>query len=99
MKVIIQSLHFTASEALKGYIQKKCDKLDQFYDRILDGHITLKVQQEVKNANKRVDVQLNVPGENLIAGEQGSSFEEATDLVMEKLKAQLKKHKEKLRTI
>ncbi len=98
MKVIIQSLHFTAADPLKEYIQKKCDKLDQFYDRILDGLVTLKVQQEVKSANKLVEVQLNVPGENLIAKEQGSSFEEATDLVMEKLKIQLKKHKEKLRT-
>jgi putative sigma-54 modulation protein len=98
MKITVQSLHFTAADPLKMYIQKKCDKLDQFYDRILDAQITLKLQNEVKGANKLVEVLLNVPGENLLASEQGATFEEAVDLCMDKLKIQLKKHKEKART-
>ncbi|GAB4406864.1 MAG: hypothetical protein OHK0039_08890 [Bacteroidia bacterium] len=97
MKVTIQSLHFTAAEPLKTYIQKKCDKLDQFFDKIIDAEVILKVRNEVKDANKYVEVRLNVPGEILIASDQGQRFEEATDLATDKLKRQLKNYKDKLR--
>ena len=53
MKITIQSIHFDASARLKTYIEKKCNKLDQFYDRITEGTITLKVQNEMKPNNWR----------------------------------------------
>lgn len=98
MKVIIHSIHFTAAEKLKSYVQKKCEKLNQFYDRITDATVRLKLQNEVKGANKLVEITLGVPGDTLIATEKGSTFEEATDLATDKLKTQLKKYKGKLRT-
>ncbi|RMG69230.1 MAG: ribosome-associated translation inhibitor RaiA [Bacteroidetes bacterium] len=98
MKVTIQSIHFTAADRLKSYIQKKCDKLDQFFDRIIEGTVVLKVQQEVKNANKHVEIKLMVPGDLLIAKEEAKTFEAAVDLATDKLKLQLKKYKEKIRS-
>ena len=98
MKLTIQSIHFDAADRLKDYVQQKLDKLDQYFDRITDGDVYLKLQNEVKGANKLVEVGLRVPGERLIASEQGSTFEEATDLVADKLKAQLIKYKDKQRT-
>ena len=97
MKITIQSLHFTAADRLKSYIQKKCDKLDQFFDRIMEGKVSLKVQHEVKNANKWVEIKLKVPGDILIAREEGRTFEEAVDLAADTMKTQLKKYKGKLR--
>lgn len=98
MKVTIQSIHFTAADRLKAYTQKKCDKLDQFFDRITEGIVTLKLQQEVKDANKYAEIKLIVPGDVLIATEQAQTFEAAVDLATDKLKLQLKKYKEKLRS-
>ena len=98
MKLTIQSIHFTASARLKNYIQKKCDKLDQFFDRITEGKVALKLQNEVKGANKLVEIQLMVPGDVLIAKEKGLTFEAATDLATDKLKTQLKKYKGRMST-
>lgn len=98
MNLTIQSIHFDAADHLKGYIHRKASKLDTYFDRITDGDVTLKVQNEVKGANKYVEMKLRVPGETLVASEQGSRFEEATDLVVDKLKIQLSKYKSKLQS-
>ncbi|MEM7371328.1 MAG: ribosome-associated translation inhibitor RaiA [Bacteroidota bacterium] len=97
MKTTIQALHFTAADRLKSYIQKKCDKLDQFYDRIQEGTVSLKLQNEVKNANKWVEVKLRVPGDILIARQEGKTFEEGIDLAIDNMKIQLRRYKGKLR--
>lgn len=96
MKLTIQSIHFDAADHLKAYIQKKADKLDTYFDRITDGEVYLKLQNEVKGANKLVEVKIRVPGETLVASEKGSKFEEAMDLVTDKLRSQLMKYKSKL---
>lgn len=98
MKLTIQSLHFDAAEHLKEYVQRKADKLDTYFDRITDGEVYLKLQQEVKAANKLVEIRLRVPGDTIVASEQGTSFEEATDLVIDKLRVQVMKFKEKHKT-
>lgn len=95
MKLTIQSIHFDAADHLKEYIQRKADKLDSYYDRITDGEVVLKLQNEVKGANKLVEVHVRVPGDTLIASEKGTRFEEAMDLVVDKLKTQITKYKER----
>ncbi|MEZ4828558.1 MAG: ribosome-associated translation inhibitor RaiA [Bacteroidia bacterium] len=95
MKITIQSIHFDAADRLKDYIQKKCDKLDQFFDRIIDGEVTLKLQNEIKGGNKFAEVKVNVPGDTLLATESGQTFEEAIDLCTDKIKEQLRRYKGK----
>ncbi|MEO0899449.1 MAG: ribosome-associated translation inhibitor RaiA [Bacteroidota bacterium] len=97
MKLTIQALHFTAADRLKSYISKKVNKLDQFYDRIIEGEVTLSVQDEKKGANKYAEVHVHVPGNVLIAGVNGQSFEAAVDMATDKLKTQIKRYKGKLR--
>lgn len=95
MKITIQSIHFDAAGHLKDYIQKKCDKLDQFYDRITDGEVILKLNNEIKGGNKFAEVKVNVPGDLLLATETGQTFEEAIDLTTDKIKEQLRRYKGK----
>jgi putative sigma-54 modulation protein len=97
MKITIQSIHFDASQRLKNYIEKKCNKLEKFYDRIIGGDAVLKVQQEMKPNNKLVEIKLNVPGDTLVARENAQTFEAATDLATDKLKEQLRRYKGKAR--
>jgi putative sigma-54 modulation protein len=35
MKIRVQSIHFNADQKLLEFIQKKVDKLDQFFDQII----------------------------------------------------------------
>lgn len=95
MKIQVQSIHFDADQKLIEYVQKKCNKLDTFYDRITDGLVNLKIDKDDANGNKIVEIILNVPGQRLIASERGHFFEEATDIVFDNLKRQVLKYKEK----
>ncbi len=96
MKLQIQSIHFDADVKLIDFIQKKLDKLDTFYDRIISGEVFLKLEKNEEKANKIVQVKLNIPGTDLLVKEQAASFEEAADLAYENLKRQLQKTKEKM---
>ncbi len=94
MKLQVHSIHFTADQKLIDFIQKKVDKLETFYDRLVDGEVFLRVNNEGVD-NKTVEIKLRVPGNQLFAKEQAKSFEAATDQATEALKMQLQKFKEK----
>ena len=97
MRIQVQSIHFDADQKLVGYIQEKCNKLDRFYDKIIDGQVFLKLENNHGTDNKTVEVKVNVPGETLIATHTGQRFEEAVDFCTDNLIRQVKRYKEKLR--
>lgn len=97
MKIRVQSIHFNADKKLLEFIQKKVDKLDQFFDQIISGEVYLKLENVEDEANKISEIKLIVPGGTMFAKEQCKSFEEATDLAIESLKKQITKHKDKTR--
>ena len=39
MKLQMHSIRFDADQKLISFIQKKADKLDRFFDRIIDGEV------------------------------------------------------------
>ncbi|MES2458456.1 MAG: ribosome-associated translation inhibitor RaiA [Bacteroidota bacterium] len=97
MKITVQSIHFTADIKLLDFIQKKVDKLDQFFDQIISGEVYLKLENVEDEANKISEIKLIVPGLTMFAKEQCKTFEEATDLAIESLRKQITKHKDKTR--
>lgn len=95
MKVQIQSIHFSADQKLEDFIQTKLNKLETFYDRIVDAEVFLKLDKDDAKENKEVEIILNVPGSKMFSKQKAISFEAATDEVVEALRRQLKKYKEK----
>jgi putative sigma-54 modulation protein len=97
MKLQVHSIHFDADQKLLGFIQQKLNKLDTFFDRITSGEVYLRLGKgdSMKVMLKTVEIKINVPGSSLFVKEEGRTFEEAIDIALEALKAQLKKHKEK----
>jgi len=96
MKLQVHSIHFDADIKLIDFIQKKLDKLDTFYSRLVDGQVFLRLNNEGVE-NKTVEIKLRVPGNQLFAIEKAKSFEEATDLAADALRMQLKKFKTKIK--
>ncbi|MFC2468555.1 MAG: HPF/RaiA family ribosome-associated protein, partial [Capnocytophaga endodontalis] len=43
MKVNLHNVGFTVDQKLVDFIQKKMDKLDLFYDRVIDADVYLKL--------------------------------------------------------
>ena len=96
MKLQMHSIRFNADQKLINFIQKKTDKLETFYDRIIDGEVFMRLDKDTNMANKIIEIKLNMPGNQIFAKEKAKSFEAATDLAIDALKKQLTKYKEKL---
>jgi len=95
MDIKIEAVHFDADKKLIEFVNEKVNKLDQFYDKIVSSEIFLKLGSANGNENKIAEIKLLVPGKELFAKKECKSFEEATDLCVEALRRQVKKHKEK----
>jgi putative sigma-54 modulation protein len=74
MKLKVKSVHFDADQKLLSFIQEKLDKLEHFYENILTGEVSLRVENSSDDENKYVQIRLNVPGNDLVAKEQCKTF-------------------------
>jgi len=96
MKLQMHSIRFVADQSLISFIQKKANKLDRFFDRIIDGEVYMRLDKDNNMENKIIEIKLNIPKNQLFAKERAKSFEEASDLAVEALKKQIIKHKDKI---
>lgn len=96
MKIEIQSIHFKADQKLLDFIKAKLEKTQTFFDGIQQVQVYLRLEKDKEKENKVVEIKLNVAGNPVFVKEQNGTFEAATDLAMDKLVAQIRKHKEKL---
>lgn len=94
-----QSVNFNADSKLIEFVDEKLNKLDQFYDQIVDAEVFLKVENVADGINKLAEVRINIPGNDLIAKKQCKTFEEAIDQCVDVLKRQLNKRKERVRGV
>ncbi len=95
MNVTTHSIHFDADKDLLDFIEKKVQKLQTLYEPIIDAEVFLKAEKTSIADNKTVEIKLNVPGKDLFAKKNASSFEHATDLTVDALKHQIEKKKSK----
>ncbi len=96
MTIKIQSVHFTADKKLVEFIQERIDKLTHYYDGIISGDVTLRIDKSSDATNKVAEIKVHIPGNDLFVKKQCKSFEEAVDSSLDALKMQVKKHKEKM---
>lgn len=96
MNIQVQSVHFKADQKLLDFINEKVGKLNLFFDNIISVEVYLRLDKERAFDNKISEIKVHIPGKELFAKKQCDSFEEATDLVVEALRKQVKKHKEKV---
>ena len=94
MKVNYNVVGFTADQKLVDFIQKKMDKLDLFYDKVIDADVYLKLENTNAKENKIIEIKVNVPGDNFFVKKQCKTFEEAMDLSVNPIERFLKKYKE-----
>ncbi|WP_439151642.1 ribosome hibernation-promoting factor, HPF/YfiA family [Winogradskyella sp.] len=97
MKVNTQSVNFTADKKLIDFVQKRMDKLDMFYDKIIQSDVYLKVENTSDKENKVFEARVRVPGDSFVVKKQCKTFEEGADVAIASLERRIKKRKEKLR--
>ena len=97
MDIKFSSVHFSADKKLTQFITDKVNKLGHFFDGIIGAEVIMKLENTQELENKMVEIRLMVPGYDLFAKKQSKTFEEATDEVIDALRKQVQKHKEKLK--
>jgi len=95
MTIKIQSVHFDADKKLLGFVNQKVEKLNTFYDGIINSEIILRLDKSNSASNKIAEIKMHGKGHEFFAKKQCASFEEATDQACEALRSQVTKHKEK----
>ncbi len=95
MRIQTQSVHFDADSKLLEFIDKKVNKLNTFYEKIIDANVVLKLEKNGQVQDKVAEIKLKVPGQLLVAKQTSKSFEGSVDTAVGMLKKQLIRYKEK----
>lgn len=96
--VQIHSVKFSADQKLLDLINKKMEKLNQYFDKIQNADVYLKLDSKGQSINdKTVEVRVNIPGNQLFASTSDKMFESAADESIDNIRRQLKRYKDKLR--
>jgi len=96
MQIQIQTTPLKISDSLLDSTTKKLEKLKVFFERIEKCDVILKKEKNDQKKNFVAEVHITIPKEDLFASERAENFEKAVDHVIEDLRKQLIKHKEKL---
>jgi putative sigma-54 modulation protein len=97
MNIQIHSVRFDADKKLIDFVHQKLEKLNQLGEDIVNAEVFLRLDKDDERENKISEIKLELPGGPLFAKKQSKSFEESTDDVIEALKKQITKHKQKKR--
>ncbi len=93
MQLTITGHHIEITPALRDFVNTKFAKLEQYFDRINQINVVLKVEKVEQIA----DATLFVNGGELHATSEAEDMYAAIDLLIDKLARQLNKHKDKLK--
>ncbi len=97
MDIKVNPVRFDADHKLIDHVNKKVNKLGQFYDGIIGAEVFLRLENVQGDDNKTAEIKLLIPGNDLFVKKQAKTFEEAVNKSIETLHLQVTKYKEKLR--
>jgi putative sigma-54 modulation protein len=96
MRVQTEAIHFSADIKLLSAIESKLAKLENFFDKIIEAKVILKLENSGQIRDKIAEIKLHLPNGIIFIKETSKSFEAAIDKALVSLKRQLVKHKEKV---
>lgn len=94
MQVEITGHHLDLTDALKDYVNSKCERFNRHFDHLIDMQVVLSVEKLENKAEGR----LHVSGNTLFAEASHENMYAAIDALADKLDRQVLKHKEKTRS-
>lgn len=89
---------FQVNDYLNSVIEEKVSKLANYYDRITEAEIYLKIgeKRHRQAEDQIVELRVAVPGHTFFAEDHSDKFEKAVAGATDKVKRQLLKHKEQV---
>jgi putative sigma-54 modulation protein len=95
MRVQTEAIHFSADVKLLTVIEQKIQKLQHFFDKIIEAKVILKLENSGQIRDKIAEVKIHLPNGVIFIKETSKTFEAAIDKALVTLKRQLVKFKEK----
>ena len=92
MQIDLTGHHVDITDALRGYVDEKFDRLERHFDHVVDVHVILTVEK----LRQKAEATLHISGGKLYADHTAEDMYAAIDGLVDKLDRQVKKHKEKL---
>ena len=93
MQTIVTFKKIDPSEPLKSYVGKKLDKFDKMLDSPAEAHVVLSVEK----IRHIAEITLTCDKLNIHAKEESESMYSSIDALVDKIRVQIKKHKEKIK--
>src|ERR1700759_531767 len=91
MQLNVTGHHIEVTAALRGYLEKKLDRIGRHFDQVIDMHCVLTVEK----LRQKAEATLHVSGSAIHADATEEDMYAAIDLLADKLARCRKKHKEK----
>ena len=95
MRVQTEAIHFSADARLLAAIDAKIQKLEHFFDNIIEARVILKLENSGQVKDKITEIKLNLPNGVIFIKETSKTFEAALDKAIVALKRQLVKYKQR----
>jgi len=92
MQITITARHFDLTKAIRKSVEDSCEKLNRYFDQIVNVHITLTLE----NSRNLVDMQLNASKFSLQAQAEAMDMYLAISEAVDNMEAQIKKLKDKV---
>jgi putative sigma-54 modulation protein len=91
MHINLTGHHVDVTEALRGYVDSKFERLARHFDHVINAHVILSVEK----LEKKAEATLNVNGGKVHADSVHEDMYAAIDALIDKLDRQVLRHKEK----
>lgn len=91
MQINLTGHHVDITEALRGYVDSKFERLARHFDHVMNVHVVLSVEK----LRQKAEATLHVNGANVFADSVHEDMYAAIDSLIDKLDRQVLRHKEK----
>lgn len=91
MQINLTGHHVDITDALKGYVDSKFERLARHFDEVIDIHVILSLEK----LSRKAEATLHVNGGSVFADSTHEDMYAAIDGLIDKLDRQVLKHKQK----
>jgi putative sigma-54 modulation protein len=91
MELNVTGHHVEVTPSLRGYVEKKLERIGRHFEQLIDVHCVLTVEK----LRQKAEATLHVSGSSIHADATEEDMYAAIDLLVDKLDRRVKKHKEK----
>jgi len=93
MEIQLTAKHLKVTPPIRDYVSHKMEKAQKYFDHIVWGQAFLFIEKRAHNA----EMVIHAPGQTFRALATAADLYSAIDIASDKIDAQLKKHKERLK--